>query len=465
MNTLFWMKKTSCFFLLFLLLTACNGSADKTQTSNTPEIPTPQSQNSLEENPPSNPSGGVVRFTNIVDGGSITATMVDFEKMGEKPLVEIEVEASGLPFLEISLRANNSLAVDPSGRVVEVSNQNAQDPFIGKFSWWPQNGAGEYTLTALAVDENKQIVETAIHITVVGVPAFTPTPPPLTYEQASLNISDLIFREYGIRIPEPALQRFDFADMPHRSRWIGSAFYKDNFYYVDLFDDQHTEFVSQMFPCKPAGEYKILIVFVDYGNVPGIIKEDFLAEVPVMIDWVNQLYTEEARNRGMASSPLKLAADAVFISPPPAPGELITVDQIKTLSGSDPEDYEFVIEIDIDANNSYANKYWPGLFTDVGGGLALQGCSEPKDPNTRVNIWSSMDDPEIIQGALNMDLTHELSHLFGMMDSWPFTPGGLTLPNGTMADHWIPFTMFGWVDTGNDGIPEVLDSTPYGTSG
>jgi hypothetical protein len=64
-----------------------------------------------------------------------------------------------------------------------------------------------------------------------------------------------------------------------------------------------------------------------------------------------------------------------------------------------------------------------------------------------------------------MDLSHEMSHLFGMMDSWPFQPEGLTRPDGSPGDDWIPYAMFGWTDTDGDGIIEILDPTPYGTSG
>jgi hypothetical protein len=33
------------------------------------------------------------------------------------------------------------------------------------------------------------------------------------------------------------------------------------------------------------------------------------------------------------------------------------------------------------------------------------------------------------------------------------------------VDDWIPYTMFAWTDTDGDHVPEILDTTPYGTSG
>ena len=42
------------------------------------------------------------------------------------------------------------------------------------------NGGGDYDLTATAVSDQKQIASTTVHITVIDIPAFTATPPPLS---------------------------------------------------------------------------------------------------------------------------------------------------------------------------------------------------------------------------------------------------------------------------------------------
>jgi hypothetical protein len=63
-----------------------------------------------------------------------------------------------------------------------------------------------------------------------------------------------------------------------------------------------------------------------------------------------------------------------------------------------------------------------------------------------------------------MDFNHELSQMFGMMDDWPYQ-AGVAGPDGNLMDDWIPYVMFGWTDTDGDGIREIVDTTPYGTSG
>ena len=419
--------------------------------------------------------GGMqVRFVNLTDGGTVAGTLDEHGK----PLVVVQVEVTGNAPLVVNLTANGLYVLDVTDRFSELTNPSGLTPFRGDIQWSPLNGGGEYTLVASAMDNNKQIVEATVHVTVTSVPVFTPTPPPLSQADAVHRISDLIQQQYGVNIPAPSMQRFDFPKMPNRSRWISSAFYKGKFYYIQLFDDTHYELSPGEYAdpanrsaqvyivlCKPAGLYKVLVLFVDYGNVPGINRDDALAQVPVMINWVNELYIKYAASQGMSSPPMRIEGDAAYVSIPPSPGNLLSVDEVRSLTGFDPTAYDFVIEIDIDVNISAAKAHWPGIFSEPGGGLALQGCGSYEDAQTRVNIWSSLADPTAIQGALSMDLTHEMSHLFGLSDNWPFKPQGLVLPDGSPGDDWIPYVMFGWTDTDSDGIPEIIDPTPYGTTG
>lgn len=477
-KTCSWSKVVG--LLVLLVVMACNLAGPVTTAA--PTIPATEPGASSPATEPGTSSGGgemQIRFVNLTDGGTVSATLVKSETDAvERPLVIVQVEVTGKAPLAISLKANGMTALDESNRVSEVTNPSGTVPFQGEIHWSPLNGGGEYTLVASAIDNDKQIVETTVHVTVTGIPAFTPTPPPLGQEAATRRISEIIQQQHGVTIPAPSMQRFDFPDMPNRSRWISSAFYKGHFYYIELFDDTHYELSQQEYAdpvhrssqvyyvlCQPAVLYKVLVLFVDYGNVPGVNREDALAQVPVMINWVNQLYTGFAASQGMSSPPMRIEGDGAYVSSPPSPGNLLRVDEVRSLTGFDPAAYDFVIEIDIDANISYAQTHWPGLFSEPGGGLALQGCGSYEDPQVRVNIWSSLDDPTLIQGALSMDLTHEMSHLFGMSDNWVFQPSGLTLPNGSIGDDWIPYVMFGWTDADGDGVPEILDSTPYGTSG
>lgn len=462
--------------LVAVILAGC-GAATPSPTALPTAAPTPSpavavAKASPSELPTATPDSGTgmkVRFVNLTDGGTAAGTA---DAKG-RPLVTVQIEVTGLAPLVLDLTANGLPAVDVGGRALSVMNPSGAVPFQAAIPWSPPNGGGAYTLVATAIDNNKIPTTATIHITVTGVPSFT-LPPALTRAQAIAKVTKLIQDTYKVAIPSPSLQRFDFPTNPTRSRWIGAAYYKGMRYYVSIFDDGHVEWSNGPYAdpthrsttgsytyCRPAGTVRVLVVFVDYGNT-GTVKEDALAKVPGTVSWLNGLYAAFATSQGLAAPLLRVEADATYIGSPPAPGELLTAAQIRSLTGKDTAAYSFVMQIDLDSKGSFAAKNFPGT-EDAGGGFALEACGTAGKFGP-INIWSSVAAGATVQGGLSMDFDHELSHMFGMMDDWPFTPG-IAGPAGTTVDDWIPYTMFGWTDTDGDGVPEIIDPTPYGTTG
>ncbi len=407
--------------------------------------------------------GMLVRFVNLTNGGTVAGT---FDENG-KPLVMIQVEVTGLAPLTVTLTANG---LDVPGA---ADNQAGVTPFTGEIRWSPLNGGGQYTLVASAMDNEKQIVQAAVHVTVTGIPVFTPTPPPPDMVEAQRRISELIQQEFGVSVPKPSVYRFDAPQRPDISRWIGSAYYDGTHYYIDLYDDTHYAWSNSDYSdpahrkggdkwviCRPSGTFRVLTVFVDYGNT-GTDRAAALAQVPMVVDWLNGLYTNFSISQGQTEPLMRVEADAAYVSPPPAPGEFLTVDQIRSLTGKDPSAYDFLMQIDLDANAALASHYFSDIL-EPGGGVALQGCGTGNKYGI-INIWSSVPAASDLKGGLVMDFDHELSHLFGMLDNWPFIQGA-TGPDGAPVDDWIPYVMFGWTDADGDGIPEIIDPTPYGTT-
>jgi hypothetical protein len=419
---------------------------------------------------PHSGGGMEVSFLGSSDGGTARAT---FDATG-RPLVTVSVEVTGAAPYDVVLSADGLPAVDEGGHTLEARNAGGVLPFTAHIPWSPAKGGGEYKLTVTAMDANKNLAVASIHVTVIGVAPSTPMPPAFTRDQAASRVTKRIEDTYNVRIPAPSLQRFDFPTNPTRSRWIGAAYYKGMRYYVQIFDDGHVEWSNGPYSdpthrsatgaytyCRPAGTYRVLIVFVDYGNT-GVVKTDALAKVPVVVTWLNGLYANFAASQGFSTAPMRIQADAMYVNSPPAAGALLTAQQVRTLAGKDPASYDFVMQIDLDANATYSAKNFPGVM-EPGGGFALQAC-DTGGKFGAINIWSSVTDARSLQGGLTMDFNHELSHMFGMMDDWPFLAGS-SGPAGSVADDWIPYVMFGWTDTDRDGVPEILDATPYGTSG
>ena len=409
-----------------------------------------------------------VAFVSFSDGASVP---ISYDAAGHVVVV-VQIRVSGGVGLAVDLTADGARAMDVGGHPLNVTNTARSDPFTATFEWPPVYGGGEYSLIATALDDNKQKSQATAHITVTGVPRTT-LPPAMT-RQAALAQWNAAMTKAGVSIPSPSMQRFDFPENPTRSQWVVAAYYKGMRYYGVFFDDGHAEWSNGAYSdpshrpdnvgiawCRPAGNYKVLVVFVDYGNT-GTIKADALAKVPVVVDWLNGMYAKFAKANGSSSALMTITADAAFVAAPPNPGELLTAPQIKAASGKDVGAFDFIIQIDLDVNATFSTKNYKGLV-GPGGGLAMHDC-ETALKSGPINIWSSVTDATNVQGGLVMDLDHELSHMFGMMDDWPFTLG-VAGPGDTTIDDWIPYVMFGWTDTDGDGVPEIIDSTPYGTSG
>ncbi len=413
-----------------------------------------------------NPSGIRVRFVDPADGSSVAAT----RDPSGRPLVPVRIQVDGAVAMLVYLTANGLPAVDKGGHQLEAENKSGANPYTAEIAWSPAEGGGDYTLVATAMDTEKNVASATIKVTVTGIPHVT-LPPALTESQARAKVTQLIRDQFKVMIPRPSLQRFDFPTNPTRSRWIGAAYYMGMRYYVSIFDDGHVEWQNgpyadpahrsaNVYMCRPAGSFKVLVVFVDYGNT-GIAKSDAMAAVQPVVTWLNGLYAGFASSQGFGPF-MTVSADGAWVSAPPVHDALLTPAQIKTSTGKDVAAYDFTMQIDLDVDGGWGVHSAPGVM-EPGGGFALNGCGrDTKFP--AINIWSSIGSPGDLQGGLVMDFDHELSHLFGMMDDYPYKQD-IAGPGSNRVDDWIPYVLFGWTDTDGDGVAEIVDPTPYGTTG
>ena len=467
--------------LIVFLISGCNLVRPGSQTAIAPSIQSTQVLAPAVTTGASNPSIATtttsnlavssemqISFTNLVEGGSAVASL----NPDGTPFVKVQFQVTGLTPLLVMLSANGLPAVDSQGHSVEADNTAGTSPYKGEIPWIPANGGGQYTLVVTAMTNDKHFAEATVHVTVTGMAAFTAKPPPLDLAGAQRRISELIQENFNVAIPKPSVYRFDSTQNPAMSRWIGDAYYKGTRYYIDLYDDTHYTWSNAPYAdpphrtggdnwviCRPVGTFRVLTIFVDYGNT-GTDRSTALAKVPVVVDWLNGLYASFALSQGQSQPFMHVEADAAFVSPPPSPGNFLTAAQVISLTGKDPSAYDFLMQIDLDANGTLVKRNFSGII-ESGGGVALQGCGSG-NKNGIINIYSSIAISSDLEGALGMDFNHELSHLFGMMDNWPsISAAG---PDGLGTQDWIPYVMFGWTDSDGDGIPEIIDPTPYGTT-
>ena len=81
-----------------------------------------------------------------------------------------------------------------------------------------------------------------------------------------------------------------------------------------------------------------------------------------------------------------------------------------------------------------------------------------------VNIWIELKGGPKPDAELYYTLlSHELAHALGWQHVWPLGlgSGGATRDWNSENPTW-PTLLFGWTDTDGDGVPEILDPTPYG---
>lgn len=411
--------------------------------------------------PVTNTAGDMqIRFVNLADGGSVAATLA----ADGKTVVPIQVEVTGSVPFAVTFSANG---IDIPA---QLDNPQASLPFSGQIAWSPQAGGGEYSLVATAISTEKQIATASVRVTVSGIATYTQLPPALDRASAQARFAQIYKELYNINVPLPSVYRFDSASRPDIARWISAVYYRGMLHYLDLYDDGHYEFSGGDYAspstksgetyfvvCRPSGNFRILVAFVDYGNLT-VNRDEALAMVPQVADEMNQLYDNFARSQGQASGLMHLQAQGVYL-PVPARGKLVTAEQIRSATGVDPAQFDIVMQIDLDADNTVGKANWKGVL-DQGGGIALQGCGAYYDGS--VNIWSIFSGDDL-RGVLLMDFNHEFSHLLGMFDTWPRK--SITLSDSTMIDDWITYDMFGWSDADGDGVPEIIDQTPYGTTG
>ncbi len=95
------------------------------------------------------------------------------------------------------------------------------------------------------------------------------------------------------------------------------------------------------------------------------------------------------------------------------------------------------------------------------GGFGCEGAAR-----TAIDIIATVQDAPALQpdGILGVLFDHELAHGMGWQHWWPVGDAGVSeaLYSNWRHTYAFPYYLFGWVDADGDGIPEILDPTPYG---
>jgi hypothetical protein len=453
------MRKTCLLYpLLVLLLLACQfaGGATPIPTPTpaaSPTLPPPAPTSTPTLPPPTPTSAPTPEVSSVtvlepLDGAVVPTTA---GPLGPQARFRAQVGHAnhvGVVFLS----ANGTT-------MARVSNSARAHSLTLDLTWWPWLGNGTYALelTAWSTDSPPRVLASqtvTVQVSDVAGP---------TLQDRVIGL----YRDLGLNITSPVVSHFAAfsQDAAEASRWISVAYVANRLYHVELLDDGtvytraswlNSENSGGASNCRPAGHYRILVAFVDYGNT-GITQEQAFAAVAPAVERTNQDYAAHAAALGLAEPPLQIEAVPVWISPPPNPGAGTQLEQIQAATGQDPRTYDLVAEVVLDADAT--------ISLAIGAhGMSLGGCA--RRGATHPDLFYTVSDPAELAGPYPLGglFNHELIHSYGWMHWWPTGDGSPARQFG-MAENMqvdLPVLMFGWTDVDGDGTIEILDPTPYG---
>jgi hypothetical protein len=444
--------------LILACLAACNLSVPPAGDETTPAAQTAPPGSTTSTSLPAEPSPVLPTATDepeawfmYLEPGTIMLALVDSSRL--VPLVSLDV---GFTFDDKDTNKVHHLVLEADGLMVaRIKYEFLRGMSMTTFTWTPWHGNGEYRLDLYKVNYYGTVLshQQAL-VEVIGIPDDFPTVAE-RFTQAYKTYLDL-------DVPAPIFVHYSGED-PGESihdQWVSAAYMNDMYYTVYFYDkglvigtNKMSLLTGEFSVCRPAGDYSILAVVVDYGNTtvkPQNVETKLLAAEKAS----NEHWSAVSAQLGLSTPILHTTTTVVHLDSPPNPGVLVTPAQVLALTGYDPADYDMLAEFDIDLALSVPRSFG-------GGGVAFRGACQPGGAQ-KVNMVVAADDPDHVTGMTASLYDHEMIHLFGWQHTWPDGDGGAVAQSN--QGHWFPYRLFGWFDSDGDGVVEILDPDPYGTA-
>jgi hypothetical protein len=260
----------------------------------------------------------------------------------------------------------------------------------------------------------------------------------------------------AIRLPAPAIALDDRtidANIPRPpTHWISTAYVGTARYSFQIYPDgrvaesywRQTPGDSARFPW-PSGVQRVLNIIVDYGDTDIRDKLDMWVAAQ---DSVNGDHRALEASLGYRSPLVQFENTNVLVDRDsvldPVNNDSVLANVLRV--GHDPDAYDIILSMPmtLDVQGGHASTL---------AGVVVMGCYGCPPPNEDGIARLTRD---ALDGMANVIYHHEIGHLWGWRHEWG---GG---PRGTrIITHPA---LFGWTDTDGDGVPEVIDPTPYGIS-
>lgn len=289
-----------------------------------------------------------------------------------------------------------------------------------------------------------------------GEPASNPTLPPLDPVAEAVRQQYAI--QFGISVPQPAIFTERSPTPCPTQDFLTTVAYLPTGYpnvrqifvmhltrdgLVPVTDGEGLSVSSFLVHVIPAGTIRVLTVILTY---PQTLTDADLPAFRRQQDSVNHQHAAFAHSRGFSEPIVQFEftnvtlAGAGVANPRTLPG----IRAALALAGTSTSGYDVVAAINIDPDTSE-------------GGFSVAG--QPAFVYMgNYSHWSSRPSEAGFYGIARATYHHEVGHHWGWAHQWTPWCGG-TPP----FDPFITApVLFGWEDTDGDGVPEILDPTPYG---
>jgi hypothetical protein len=283
----------------------------------------------------------------------------------------------------------------------------------------------------------------------------SPAPiPPGSGQVNSHNIGQFLIDDYlarwGLALSKPAYIFTKHSLFGNgRNAWTSVAYVGETRHRLYVEKDGTVSANTVVLSQEPAGIQRTLTVVVDHGNTDiGDLVDTMLVDAQ---DKINQDHWDHAAQLGLAEPivgfdfvNLVVSADE-FDDPLQGPKTPASVYDLLTTKGFVLGDYDLIVVMDLDPAHP------AGGFAFFGGTWAYIGYFFEADPGF---VSLSADVLASVASAL---YHHEVGHAWGWEHEWD--GNNLTYKGPLIVNP----RLFGWTDTDGDGVPEILDDTPYGS--
>lgn len=264
-------------------------------------------------------------------------------------------------------------------------------------------------------------------------------------------VRQAFLNRFGVSVVDPALFDDPRAGPCVGQRQLTASMYlrvatdSSRLFWLYLSPDGSTVNASAMGTYRtPAGIFRVLSVILTYSQT---ITSSDLGNWQAAQASINQDHITFASAHGFASPIVSFTNTTVFVdaSQVADPRSFAGISAALQAQGVSTAGYDFVASINIDPTRA------EGGFAAVNGGNGFVYMGN-------FGQWQAHPSTSDIISIARAVYHHEIAHHWGWVHEWTIA---CSSPLGFEPLITSPM-LFGWIDLDGDGIPEILDPTPYG---